>query len=59
MKIIVNSNSTGFFKKFIPFYSGRHWFAIKKIQDFFYNLDSKLKQPILYENDKILFSHLI
>lgn len=35
----------GYFAKFFRLFGTNHWFAIRKINDEFYNLDSRLKLP--------------
>ncbi|CAD5215698.1 unnamed protein product [Bursaphelenchus okinawaensis] len=37
---------------------GRHWFSVKKIGNFFYNLDSKQPEPTVI-NDFILFTNSV
>ncbi|KXN73906.1 hypothetical protein CONCODRAFT_77149 [Conidiobolus coronatus NRRL 28638] len=37
---------------------GRHWYGIRKIDDEFYNLDSKLIQPYKYKNSEELLNSL-
>ena len=36
----------------------RHWYSIKKINNVYYNLDSKLKEPEKIGNDVELTSYL-
>lgn len=36
----------------------RHWIAIRKIEDNFYNLDSKLKEPLCIGQDEDLITYL-
>lgn len=54
---IVNVRSYGIFSKLLG--PGRHWFAIKNIDDVYYNLDSKLHQPQILGDKEAMKSFLV
>merc|ERR1712137_274821 len=49
--LILNQQKTGFFSQF---WNSRHWIAVPQIEGRFYNCNSSLSSPVLFEDTTAL-----